>query len=164
MCIPSGLSDYVMSLHCLISRDHILDYTCKNVSDMWLTICCWRTIVECVCWQILCLFNTLLKYLIFFPEVQYLLLSVHEFQFSRNLVVHVVFPFLINIKKPFVVIRTKGFEFVIPPITYILTYALPLTQEIRQSLLEQISFGLQLQSDIPKVSTVTGLAPPPARC
>ena len=69
---------------------------------------------------------------------------------------------MINIKKPFVVIRTKGFEFVIPPITYILTYALPLTQEIRQSLLEQISFGLQLQSDIPKVSTVTGLAPPPA--
>jgi len=43
---------------------------------------------------------------------------------------------VINIKKPFVVIRTKGFEFVIPPITYILTYALPLTQEIRQSLLD----------------------------
>ena len=88
-----------MSLHCLISRDHILDYTCENVSDMWLTICCWRAIVECVCWQILCLFNTLLKYLIFFPEVQYLLLSVYEFQFSRNLVVHVVFPFCDKYKK-----------------------------------------------------------------
>ena len=72
---------------------------CENVSDMWLTICCWRAIIECVCWQILCLFNTLLKYLIFFPEVQYLLLSVHEFQFSRNLVVHVVFPFCDKYKK-----------------------------------------------------------------
>ena len=35
----------------------------------------------------------------FLPEVQYLLLSVHEFQFSRNLVVHVVFPFCDKYKK-----------------------------------------------------------------
>ena len=100
MCIPSCLSYYVMALHCLISWNHILDNSCKHMADMWLTVCCWRSIIKCVSRKILCFFHTLLKYLIFFPEIQNLLFSVYEIQFGRYFFVHVVLPFfLFNVCK-----------------------------------------------------------------
>ena len=93
MSIPACLSDNFMSLHSLISRNHILDNTCKHMPYMRLTVCSWRSVIKCICRKILLLINTLFKYFVFFPEVKYLLFMFNKVKLIRNFLVHLHYPF-----------------------------------------------------------------------
>ena len=78
MGIPSCLTDNLMTLHCLISWNHILNNTGKYMSDMWLTVCCWRSVIECINRTSLFFFNGFFENFILFPKIQCLLLTLYE--------------------------------------------------------------------------------------
>ena len=67
--IPAGLTDDLESLHGLIPRNHILDDTGQHMTDMGLSVCCRRAVIEGIGGKILLLLDTLLKYLVLVPEL-----------------------------------------------------------------------------------------------
>ena len=87
--IPACLTDDLVPLHGLISRDHILDNTGKNVADVRLTVRCRRSVIKCICRKLLLLVYTLLKYLVLVPKLKYLIFVLGKVKFCGNLVVHV---------------------------------------------------------------------------
>ena len=44
--IPSSLTRNHITLHCSVSWNHILNNSCKYMSNMWLTISSWRSVIE----------------------------------------------------------------------------------------------------------------------
>ena len=88
MSIPAGLSQYLFALHRLISRQHILDNTGQHMTDMRLAVSGRRTIIKGKGITVLADFNTLLSYIIFLPEVQNFLFSLHKVKICVYLIVH----------------------------------------------------------------------------
>ena len=78
--IPSSLSQNLLALHGLITRQHILDYTCKNVSDMGLAVCCRGAVIKGKGVTAFSLINSLIGNVFFFPEIQNLMLSVNKIE------------------------------------------------------------------------------------
>ena len=88
MCIPSGFTRHIFSLHCLKSRDHILDRTRLHMTDMRLAVGGWWSVIERVSLALLALLHTFLEDVIVFPELSYLLFSVHKIQVRVYFVIH----------------------------------------------------------------------------
>ena len=151
MGIPSGFTRYHFSFHSMITRDHIFDNTGQHVTNMWLAVCCWRSVIECVSRTFFTVFHTLFKNVVLFPELLHIFFSLNEIEIGRYFLVHDVFPFCIYLdnvtfygiwlailqKKPSTV---KGRELVIPPVTLLDTPAFlpfisaPCNGGIRQNL------------------------------
>ena len=94
VCIPSCLSWNHISLHCSVSWNHILDNTCKYVSDMRLTVSCRRSVIECICLSFFAVINTLLENVIVSPELLCLLFSLDKIQVRCNFLVNHCLTFL----------------------------------------------------------------------
>ena len=88
MCIPSCLTWNHVSFHCTVSWNHILNNSCKDMTDMRLTVSRWRTIIECICLSLFTIFNTFFKNVIFFPELLDLFFSINKIKFRRYLFVY----------------------------------------------------------------------------
>ena len=88
MCIPSSLTRNHITLHCSVSWNHILNNSCKYMSNMWLTISSWRSVIECVSWAFLSVINTLLEDIIVFPELFNFFFSVYELHVRRNFLIN----------------------------------------------------------------------------
>ena len=78
--IPSCLTRNHVALHCTVSRDHIFDYTGKNVSDMRFSICCRRSIVESISFSFFTVLHTFLENIFFIPEFFNFFFSVYKLQ------------------------------------------------------------------------------------
>ena len=167
--IPSGFTRNHFPLHSMITWNHVLDYTSQYVTNMWLTICCWRSIIECVSRAFFTIFHTFFKNVILFPELFHIFFSLNKIEIGRYFLVHDIFPFCIYLdnvtfygiwlailqkKLPSV----KGRELVIPPVTLLDTsdcacISAPCNGGIRQNLVCSwllISI-LKLRSDLPSV-------------
>jgi len=68
MRIPSCLSRNHITFHCAVSRNHILDNTGQNVSDMRLAIGCRRSVIENIIRASFFFIHTLLEDIFVIPE------------------------------------------------------------------------------------------------
>ena len=81
VCIPACLEDDVLALHCVISRDNVLNDSRLDMSDMRLAVSRRRTVVERKRRRsVLELLNALLIDVVLFPEIKDLLLAVDEIE------------------------------------------------------------------------------------
>ena len=79
VCIPACLEDDCLALHCMISRDNVLNDSCLNMSDMRLAVSRRRAVIEGKSRSTVSLGrNALLINVVFFPELENLFLSVYE--------------------------------------------------------------------------------------
>ena len=93
MCVPSCLTRNFIPFHCAVSRNHVLDDTCQNMTDMRLSICCRRSIIKGVLRTSLFLFHTLLENIMFFPKCLNFFFTSYEIHIRGNFLVHSAFPF-----------------------------------------------------------------------
>ena len=80
VCIPARLTKNASALHSVVSGDHILDYSGKNVADMRLTVCGRGAVEEGVILTLLATLDRLLKNAALLPEFSRLLFSLNEIQ------------------------------------------------------------------------------------
>ena len=92
VCIPACLTENLFALHGLIARQHILDNTCKNVSDMRFAVCRRRAVIEGKCVAALALVDCLLCNVLFFPEIENVFFTLNEIQIGVNFFVQHTFP------------------------------------------------------------------------
>ena len=92
--IPSGFTRNHFPLHGMVTRNHILDNTGQYVTDMWLAVCCWRSVIECVSRAFFTIFHTLFKNVVLFPELFHIFFSLNEIEIGRYFLVHTPNPFL----------------------------------------------------------------------
>ena len=78
--IPAGLTRNIIALHGTVSRDHVLDNTCKNVSYVGLTVGCRRSVIEHVGLGTFTYLKALLEYIVLGPELLYFLFSFDKSQ------------------------------------------------------------------------------------
>ncbi len=88
MGIPSRLTGDMIALHRLITRDHILDNTGENMTDVRFSVCRRRTVIEGEFFITLTLSHTLFKYPIFTPEAFGLFFAFYKRKTGVDLVVH----------------------------------------------------------------------------
>ena len=84
VCIPACLTDNASALHGVISRNHILDNTGQNVTDMRLAVCCGRAVKEGKVLATLTDVDTLLEDLILLPEFSRRFFSLDEIEVRRD--------------------------------------------------------------------------------
>lgn len=93
VCIPSGLSRHHLTLHRVITRNHILNHTGQHMSDMRLSIRGWRPVIKRINRLPLTNLHTLLKRPVLFPERANLLLGLYIIPIRLYLVIqHVRHP------------------------------------------------------------------------
>ena len=90
--VPAGLSGDLISLHRAVTRHHVLDDSCQNMTDVRLSISRGRAVIEHICRAALALLHALFKNLIVLPEFQCVVFSLHEIQVRIYLFVHLYFP------------------------------------------------------------------------
>ena len=90
MGIPSRFTGYILSLHGLVSGNHVLDHTGQHMTDMRLAVCSRRSIVKSIGLALLTIFHGFLKNIIFTPEFFRFLLALNEVHVGVNFVVHVI--------------------------------------------------------------------------
>ena len=88
MCIPACFTWHIFALHGLESWNHILYGTCLNMSDVRLSVCCRRSIIECVCLSFFSVFHRFSEDIVLSPELLCLLLAFNEVHIGVNFVVH----------------------------------------------------------------------------
>ena len=76
--IPAGFSRNFLPLHAVITRNHVLDSACQNVSDVRLAVCCRRSVVKHVHRMSLIFLHTLVEGIIFLPELFNLILTLNK--------------------------------------------------------------------------------------
>ena len=86
--IPAGLPWHLIALHGAVAGDHILDDTGQHMPDVGLAVGRRRAVVEHIDLIALTLLHTLLKDVVFLPELLRGLLPVHKVQVRRNFLVH----------------------------------------------------------------------------
>ena len=69
MCIPACLTGNHSPLHGIVSGDHILYNTGKHMSDVGLTVCCRRSVIECVGRTAFSKLQTLFEDVFILPEL-----------------------------------------------------------------------------------------------
>jgi len=82
MGIPSGFTRNHISFHGAITGDHILNDTGLHMSDMRLSVCSRRSVIECVGLSFFSAVDTLLENIMLFPECAGLLLTIYEIQIT----------------------------------------------------------------------------------
>ena len=87
--IPACLTRNIFALHRLISRNHILNNTCQNVSDMWLSVCSWWSVIEGVSLSFLAVLHRFLKNVILTPEFFSFFLALDKVHVGINFVIHI---------------------------------------------------------------------------
>ena len=96
MGIPTSLTGHILTLHGLVAWNHILDGTCLHMTDMGLTICGRRSIIEGVGLSFfLILLKRFVKNIIVAPEFLDFLLTLNEVHIGVNFVVHNYLPFFL---------------------------------------------------------------------
>ena len=102
--VPSGFTRYVASLHPVVTRYHILDYTGENVTYVRLAVSCRRPVIESIFALTLVCFKLLFKYFVVVPEFQRFVFALYEIHVCRHLVIHnssdKIVGFIVKIKKP----------------------------------------------------------------
>ena len=86
--IPACLSRNLLSLHRMITGNHILNDTGLHMSDMRLAVCSRRSVIEHINGMSLILSNALVEDVIVLPELRRFLLTLNEIQVGVYLVVH----------------------------------------------------------------------------
>ena len=86
--IPSGFTRNILTLHGMVTRDHVLDDARQNVSDVRLAVRCRRSVKEHVRGISLSLFDALLKDIVVLPEFGGLFFPLNK--------IHVCFYFFIH--------------------------------------------------------------------
>ena len=92
MRIPAGLSRNHLSLHRLVARNHILDNTGQHMTDVWLSVCCRRSVIESICLTFFAVLHALFKNILFFPEFFYFFFVFNNISVGRYLIVHMLPP------------------------------------------------------------------------
>ena len=82
MSVPARFALHAVSLHCSVTGDKVLDNTSQNVSDMRLTVCSRGTVKKSKNLAAIAVFDTLFKYIVFFPKINDRFFSVHKGQIS----------------------------------------------------------------------------------
>ena len=93
MGIPSCFTRNLVSLHCAVSRDHIFDNTCQNVTDMRFSICCRRSVIKGVLRTSFFFLHTFLEDIMLFPECFNFFFTTYKIHIRGNFLVHNPFPF-----------------------------------------------------------------------
>ena len=68
MCVPAGFTEYVFTLHYVITADDVFNTSCYNMTDMRSTVCCRRAVIECPFRAVFSLSKCFLKDVVIFPE------------------------------------------------------------------------------------------------
>ena len=50
------------------------------MTDVWLAVCSWRSVVECVSRTFFTILHTFFKNMVFFPEFFYFFLAIYEIE------------------------------------------------------------------------------------
>ena len=98
--IPAGLSRNLISLHGTVTRNHILDDTGQDMADMRLAVCCRRSVIKSVGRSLFPAVDGFLKNIFFFPEINYLFLTIHKIKRSVYFLIHNLLPFCCFKKGP----------------------------------------------------------------
>ena len=80
MGIPSGFSGNHISLHGAISRNHILNYPGKHMTDMGLPVCGGRAVIKCIDRASFPDLHAFLKNVVLLPEFCRLFFTIHKIQ------------------------------------------------------------------------------------
>ena len=88
MGIPSGFSWNLIAFHRTVSGDHVLDDTGQDMTDMRLSICGRRAVIEHVYLIAFPFFHTFFKNMIVFPEFFNFFFSVHKVQICGYFLIH----------------------------------------------------------------------------
>ena len=88
MCIPSCLSRNHLSFHCLVTRNHILNDTCQHMTDMRLSICSRRPVIEGIGFSFLAVLHTFFEDIIVFPELLDCLFMLYDIPVCKYFIVH----------------------------------------------------------------------------
>ena len=86
--VPSGLSRHLVSLHGAISRNHILDNTGEDMSDMRLAVGSRRAIIKHICRRVLPKFYALFEDIVIAPKILDFILAIDELHIRRDFLVH----------------------------------------------------------------------------
>ena len=87
MCVPAGLTRYLIAFHSTVSWYHILDSTSENVTDMRLAVSRWRSVIENIGLALFTAVNTFFKDIVIVPELFHFFFSLNEVQIGVNLFV-----------------------------------------------------------------------------
>ena len=90
--IPACFSRYILSLHCLVSWNHILYYSGKDMTYMRFAVCGGRSVIKCIYLAFLPGFHGLIEYVLVFPEFCYLFLTVDKIHTVIDFSVHLIPP------------------------------------------------------------------------
>ncbi len=98
MSIPTCLSWNHVALHCPISWNHILDNSGKYMSDMRLSVGCWRSVVKSICWSLFTVFHAFFKNVIVFPKLFNLFFPVYKVQVRIYFLIHRISSFCSSLR------------------------------------------------------------------
>ena len=96
--IPACLSWNHVALHCPISWNHILDNSGKYMSDMRLSVGCWRSVVKSICWSLFTVFHAFFKNVIVFPKLFNLFFPVYKVQVRIYFLIHRISSFCSSLR------------------------------------------------------------------
>ena len=85
--IPSCLTRYIIALHGLVTRDHILDDTGQYMSDMRFSVCGRRSVIKSISRSFLSGIHALVKDVMLFPEFFCFFLLLHKIRVRLNFVI-----------------------------------------------------------------------------
>ncbi|MPM28288.1 hypothetical protein SDC9_74808 [bioreactor metagenome] len=88
--VPSGLSEHFFALHGLISWNHILYNSRQHMSDVWLSVCCRRTVIKGICFALFAVFNAFFEYPVFAPEFFDFLFPLGKIKIRGYFIVHFI--------------------------------------------------------------------------
>ena len=86
--IPARFSRHHIALHCAVSRNHILDNTGENVSDMRFSVCSRRSVIESIGFSFLAVFHTFPENVVVLPEFLYFFFSLYKIKIRTDFLVH----------------------------------------------------------------------------
>ena len=92
MGIPAGLTGYHVTLHGTVSRDHVLDDTGQDVTDMGLAVGCRRAVIKGILRAVFSQFDTFFKDHVVSPELFDLLFTFNDVLSGIYFRVHSFYP------------------------------------------------------------------------
>ena len=69
MCVPTCFSINMVTFHYFVSRDYVFHNSCFDMSNMWFSICCWRSIIKCKISLTFIHIKIFLDYVVFLPVI-----------------------------------------------------------------------------------------------
>ena len=96
MCVPTSFSYYTVSLHYFVPRNYILHNSCYDMTSMWHTICCWRSIIKSKISFTFIHVKILFYNIFLFPDISNFMFHSNKPIFKFNFFIHKYFSFLIT--------------------------------------------------------------------